>query len=65
MLNLFAIPLPKIVNFSLKPKDFTINSGVVRHSFIFIVVFLSVAFSTVAQVENPIKNPAGTLPVRE
>ena len=65
MLNVFAIPLPKIVNFSLKLKGFTINSGVVRHSFIFILVFLSVAFSTVAQVENPIKNPAGTLPVRE
>jgi lipopolysaccharide export system protein LptA len=65
MLNVFAIPLPKIVNFSLKPKDFTINSGVVRHSFIFIVVFLLTAVSTVAQVENPIKNPAGTLPVRQ
>jgi hypothetical protein len=65
MLNLFAIPLAKIVNFSLKPKDFTINSGVVRHSFIFIVVFLLVAVPTVAQVENPIKNPAGTLPVRQ
>ncbi|MEX2231453.1 MAG: putative LPS assembly protein LptD [Cyclobacteriaceae bacterium] len=36
-----------------------------RHSFIFIVVFLLVAVSTVAQVENPIKNPAGTLPVRQ
>lgn len=65
MLNVFAIPLPKIVNFSLKPKDFTINSGVVRHSFIFIVACLSIAFPTVAQVENPIKNPAGTLPVRQ
>src|SRR5688500_1656420 len=65
MLNVFAIHLLKIVNFSLKPKDFTINSAVVRHSFIFIVVFLLVAVSTVAQVENPIKNPAGTLPVRQ
>ncbi|MEO6105709.1 MAG: putative LPS assembly protein LptD [Cyclobacteriaceae bacterium] len=65
MLYVFAIPLPKIVNFSLKPKDLTINSGLVRHSFIFIIVFLLVAVSTVAQVENPIKNPAGTLPVRQ
>ncbi len=65
MLNGFAIPLPKIVNFSLKRKDFTINSGIVRHSLLFIGVFLFAAFSTVAQVENPIKNPAGTLPVRE
>src|SRR5690606_19824027 len=62
-LKRFAIPLPKIVNFSLKPKGFTINSGVVRHSFIFLIVFFSVAFPTVAQVENPVKNPAGTLPV--
>ena len=65
MFNVFAIPLPKIVNFFLKGKDFGINSGFVRHSFIFIVVFLSTAISTVAQVENPIKNPAGTLPVRQ
>ncbi|HET9486364.1 MAG TPA: putative LPS assembly protein LptD, partial [Chryseosolibacter sp.] len=36
-----------------------------RHSFIFIVVFLLIAVSTVAQVERPIKNPAGTLPVRQ
>ncbi len=57
--------MPKIVNFSLKRKDFTINSGIVRHSLLFIGVFLFAAFSTVAQVENPIKNPAGTLPVRE
>jgi hypothetical protein len=65
MLNLFAIPLPKIVNFSLKLKDFTINSGIVRLSFIFIVVFLSIAVTSIAQVENPVKNPAGTLPVRQ
>ncbi len=64
MLNVFAIPLPKIVNFSVKRKDFTINSGIVRLSFIFISVLLFAAFTTVAQVENPIKNPAGTLPVK-
>ena len=65
MLNVFAIPLPKIVNFSLKGKNFTINLGVVRLSFIFAVSFLSIAVSTVAQVERPVKNPAGTLPVRK
>ena len=65
MLNLFAIPLAKIVNFSLKPKDLTINSGVVRHSFILIIIFLLIAVSSVAQVETPIKNPAGTLPFRQ
>ena len=65
MFNLFAIPLPKIVNFSLKRKNFSVNSRVVRYFFIFIIIFLSTAGSTVAQVENPIKNPAGDLPVRQ
>ncbi len=64
MLNVFPIPLPKIVNFSVKRKDFTTNSGIVRHSFIFIAIFLGIAFTTVAQVETPVKNPAGTLPVK-
>ena len=63
MFKLFAITLRKIGNFSLKPKDLTINSGLVRHSFLFIA-FLFMAVSTVAQVERPIKNPARPLPVK-
>src|SRR5690606_18544164 len=65
MLKLFAIHLPKIVNFSLKRKGFTVNSGFVRLSSFFISAFLFIAVSTAAQVENPIKDPAGTLPVRQ
>ena len=52
------------MNFSLKPKDLTINSGLVRYSFIFLIAFLFMAVSTVAQVERPVKNPARPLPVK-
>jgi hypothetical protein len=64
MFKLFAITLRKVENFSLNPKDLTINSGPVRSSFIFIVVFLVMAVPTMAQVERPIKNPARPLPVK-
>lgn len=64
MFKLFAITLRKVENFSLKPKDLTINSGPVRYSVIFIAVFLFIAVPTVAQVERPLKNPARPLPVR-
>jgi hypothetical protein len=64
MFKLFAITLRKIVNFSLKPKDLTINSGLVRYSFFFIISLLFVTFSAVAQVERPIKSPARPLPVK-
>jgi hypothetical protein len=37
----------------------------VRLSFIFITLLVFAGFSTVAQVENPIKDPAGTLPTRQ
>ncbi len=36
-----------------------------RLSFVFILLFLSIAVSTVAQVERPVKNPAGDLPIRQ
>jgi hypothetical protein len=52
------------VNFSVKPKDLTINSGLVRCSLL-ILAFLFMAVSSVAQVERPIKNPAGTLPYKK
>ncbi len=65
MLNVFAITLRKIVNFSLKPKDLAINSGLVRYTFLFISAFLFMAVSAVAQVERPIKNPAEPLPYKK
>lgn len=65
MFRLFTIPLGKIVNFSLKHKDLTINSGFVRQSLALIIVFLYVAISAEAQVERPIKNPARPLPVKQ
>lgn len=36
-----------------------------RLCFIIVTLFLTTAISTVAQVERPVKNPAGTLPVRK
>jgi hypothetical protein len=51
------------VNFSQKPKDLTFNSGLVRHSCVFILAFVFIAVSTVAQ-ERPIKNPARPLPYK-
>jgi hypothetical protein len=65
MFRLFAITLRKIVNFSLKRKDLTINSGLVRHSFLFIIAFIFIAVTAYAQVERPIKNPARPLPVKK
>lgn len=64
MFKLFAITLRKVENFSLKPKDLTINSGPVRYSVIFIAAFLFIAVPTVAQVERPLKNPARPLPIK-
>jgi hypothetical protein len=64
MFKVFAITLRKVVNFSLKPKDLTINSGLVRYFSIFFSIFFLTAISAVAQVERPLKNPARPLPVK-
>lgn len=52
------------MNFSLKFKDLTIKSGLVRTSFILITFLLFVTISSYAQVERPIKNPARPLPAK-
>src|SRR5690606_35052933 len=46
-------------------KHFTVNSGAVRRCLALLIMFLAVAYSAAAQIENPVKNPAGTLPVRQ
>lgn len=51
------------MNFSLKSKDLTCKSGLVRNSLLFLP-FLFISISTIAQVERPIKNPARPLPVK-
>lgn len=65
MFKLFAITLRKVVNFSLKRKNLTINSGLVRYSFIFLIVFFFLTVEAHAQVERPVKNPARPLPVKQ
>jgi hypothetical protein len=52
------------VNFSLKSKDLTIKSGLVRTSFLFVAFILFISISSYAQVERPIKNPARPLPTK-
>jgi hypothetical protein len=66
MCEVFAIPLRKIVNFSLNGKQLSINSEVVKFPLllIFSVVFSFLSFSGAqAQVEKPVKPPPGQLPV--
>jgi hypothetical protein len=66
MCEVFAIPLRKIVNFSLNDKQLSINSEVVKYPLllIFSVVFSFVSIPGVqAQVERPVKPPPGQLPV--
>ncbi len=67
MCEVFAIPLRKIVNFSLNDKQLGINSEVVKFRvlLIFTVVFSFVSLPGAhAQVERPVKAPAGQLPAR-
>jgi hypothetical protein len=51
------------VNFSLKPKNSTFKSGLVRYFFILISILFLFTNSARAQ-ERPIKNPARPLPVK-
>jgi hypothetical protein len=67
MCEVFAIPLRKIVNFSLNDKQLTIKSEVVKLPalVIFTIVFSFVSISGVyAQVEKPVRPPRGQLPVK-
>jgi LptD protein len=67
MCEVFAIPLGKIVNFSLNDKQLSINSDTVKLPglVIFTIVFSFLSISGVqAQVERPVKPPTGQLPVR-
>jgi hypothetical protein len=61
--KVFTITLRKIVNFSLKPKNSTFKSGLVRHFFILILLTFIFTVSANAQ-ERPIKNPARPLPYK-
>ncbi|MBA4144135.1 MAG: hypothetical protein C0523_00110 [Cytophaga sp.] len=64
----FAIPLRKVVNFSQIAKPLDINSESVRvvvRSIFLIVGFICLAvYGAQAQVEKPVKPPAGRLPVK-
>jgi hypothetical protein len=67
MCEVFAIPLRKIVNFSLNGKQLSIKSEVVRLTVLLIfTVVLSFISSTAvqAQVERPVRSPKGQLPTR-
>jgi hypothetical protein len=67
MCEVFAIPLRKIVNFSLNDKQLSINSEVVKLPALVIltVVCSFVSISGVhAQIETPVRPPRGQLPTR-
>jgi len=63
MFRVFAIPLCKIVNFSLKGKGSADNFLLVQHAVIFIFFFLF-AHCVAAQLEPKVKTPPGLLPVK-
>ncbi|MGC3943995.1 MAG: putative LPS assembly protein LptD [Chryseolinea sp.] len=63
MFRVFAIPLCKIVNFSLKGKGPADNFLPVQRAVIFIF-FVVCAHSTLAQLEPRVKTPPGLLPVK-
>lgn len=70
MSGLFAIPLHKVVNFSRKAKLLKVKSeGVLKlglfHSSLLLVFFLIWGTAAQAQVETPVKSPAGQLPTRD
>src|SRR5258706_13060587 len=68
MSELFAIPLCKVVNFSLKAKLLKFKSEAGQKwglfCFTFLFVFLIIGNSATAQVETPIKSLPGKLPVK-
>lgn len=62
-----AIPLHKVVNFSVKGKLLKIKSEGVQKSGLFSLLFIFIFFlvrSTSAQVEKPLKTPKSALPVK-
>jgi len=63
MFRVFAIPLCKIVNFSLKGKGPVDNFLPVQRAVIFIF-FIICAHSSLAQLEPRVKTPPGLLPVK-
>jgi len=69
MSELFAIPLCKVVNFSLKAKLLKFNSeagqkwGLFCFTFLFVLLMI-IGNSATAQVETPIKSLPGKLPVK-
>ena len=63
MFRVFAIPLCKIVNFSLKGKGPDDNFLPVHRAVIFIF-FVVCAHTTMAQLEPRVKTPPGLLPVK-
>src|SRR5690348_2677662 len=63
MFRVFAIPLCKIVNFSLKGKGPADNFLLVQRAVIFIF-FIVFAHCASAQLEPRVKTPPGLLPVR-
>jgi hypothetical protein len=63
MFRVIAITLCKIVNFSLKGKELSLNSGRVR-AFIALIFALNFSCVAIAQVEQRVKTPPGVLPVK-
>jgi len=69
MSEVFAIPLCKVVNFSLKAKLLKFNSeagqkwGLFCFTFLFVFLMI-IGNSATAQVETPIKSLPGKLPVK-
>lgn len=67
MIGLIAITLYKVVNFSLKAKPLNLRLEPFVRSLIVIFIFSFVAAieSAQAQVERPVRSPAGNLPTRQ
>lgn len=67
MITVFAITLYKVVNFSLKAKLLISRSGLFVHVFKFIgatVFLVGICVTGLAQVEKPVRQPVGNLPVK-
>lgn len=63
MFRVFAIPLCKIVNFSLKGKGLADNFLLVQYT-VFSILLVLFAHCAAAQVEPTVKPPPGTLPFK-
>ena len=67
MSDVFAITLGKVVNFSLKAKLLKIKSEGVGRFIVFVIlsIFFLSPGSLQAQVEKPVREPSGQLPLKK